>query len=117
MQAAEAQTNQTQANVIDAEAFAELDAFHIRGIGDQKIRQAQREDADGNVDVENPAPGKIVGDPAAERGPDGGCDDYGHAVNGESHATFGRLESIGEDRLLARLQAAAGGSLQDAEEN
>ena len=44
------------------------------------------------------------------------CEHHRHAVDGERHAALARLESVGEDRLLARLQAAAADALQHAEE-
>jgi predicted transcriptional regulator len=74
-------------------------------------------DGDGDVDEEDPAPGVVVGDPAAERGADGGREDDRHAIDGEGLAALVRRESVGEDGLLAGLQAAAAGSLEHAEED
>ena len=70
---------------------------------------------DGNVDVENPAPTVVVGDPSAQGGADRRRDDDGHAVHGKSHAAFRGRKRIGENGLLAGLQSAAARALQDAE--
>ena len=118
LQGADAEGDEAEADVIDADALlAVRSLLQVGRIFDEPVGEIQRNNADGDVDVENPAPAEIVGDPAAEGGADGGGDDHGHAVDGESHAAFGGRESIGEDGLFAGLQAAAGGSLQDAEEN
>jgi hypothetical protein len=46
--------------------------------------------------------------------PDGGRGDYGDAVNRKGHAALCGRKGIGENGLLARLQAAPSGTLQDA---
>src|SRR5271154_3809794 len=79
--------------------------------------EVERDEADGDVDVENPAPAVIVGDPAADGGTDRGRDYHGHAVHSEGHAAFGERKSVGEDGLFAGLQASAARALQDAKEN
>src|SRR5271155_3845960 len=79
--------------------------------------EVERDEADGDVDVKNPAPAVIVGAPAAAAGADRGRDSPGHAVHGEGHAAFGERECVGEDGLLAGLQASAPRALQDAKEN
>src|SRR5271170_7659287 len=113
---AEAESEEAEADVINAEASAFL-LLHIGRIADEHVGEQQRNDADGNIDEENPAPIEIVGDPSAEGGADGRSEHYGHAVNGESHAAFSRLESVGENCLFAGLQAAAADSLQHAKNN
>ena len=77
----------------------------------------ERDDADRDVEEEDPAPGVVVDDPAADGGAEHGRDDDGHAVNREGHAALLRREGVGEDGLLAGLEAAAGRALQDAEED
>ena len=112
LQGADAEGDEAQADVIDADALlADFFLLQVGRIVDEPVGEIQRNNADGDVDVENPAPTEIVGDPAADGGADGGGDDDGHAVDGEGHAAFGGCESIGEDGLFAGLQAAAGGSL------
>ena len=62
-------------------------------------------------------PGVVVGDPAAERRPDHGCDHDGDAVDREGLAALFRRKGVGEDRLLAGRHAAAAEALQDAEQH
>src|SRR5437762_1820599 len=88
LHAAQAETDQSDADVVDAETFSQLSALHVGRIADQKRREQQRKNADRNVDVKNPAPGKIVSDPAAEPGADGRRDDDGDAIYSESHAAL-----------------------------
>ena len=116
LQCAEAQREEAEADVIDFEAFAFF-LLHVRRIGDEHVGEQQGNYADGNIDEENPAPIEIVGDPSAESGTDRRREHDGHAVNGECHAAAGGFESIGEDGLLAGLQASAADSLQNAKKN
>jgi len=86
-------------------------------IFDNARGEHQGEYGDGDVDKEDPAPGEVVGDPAAQGGADHRRQHDRHAVDGEGLAALARRKRIDEDRLLAGLQAAAPGSLQDAKEN
>ena len=99
--------------IINTEAVAFF-LLHVRGIADEHVGEQQGNDADGNIDEENPAPIEIVSDPSAERGTDGRSEHHGHAVNGKSHAALTRLESVRENCLFAGLQAAAADALQHA---
>src|ERR1700733_13720993 len=106
---AQAQGEQAQADVVNAEAGAFL-LLHVGRIADQHVGQNQRNDADGNIDEENPAPIEIVGDPSAERGTD-------RRGQHDRHPAFTRFESVGKNGLFAGLQAAAADSLQYAKNN
>ena len=116
MHGAEAEGEQAEADVINTESGAFL-LPHVRWIADEHVGEQQRNDSDGNIDEENPAPVEIVGDPAAEGGTDGRSEHDRHAVNGEGHAALSGLESVGENCLFAGLQAAAADSLQHAKNN
>ena len=85
-----------------------------RRIFHQAVRQEERQHADRQIDEEDPVPVVVVGDPAAERGADGGRHHDGHAVHREGHAAFFRRKRIGQDGLFGRLQTSAAGALQDA---
>ena len=82
-----------------------------------RIHQEQRQNADRQIDVEDPAPGVVVRDPAAQRRADGRRQHRGDAVKREGHAAFLRRESIGQNGLRHRLQSAAARALHHAEEN
>ena len=113
LQSSQAEGNEAEADVIDF-GFAELAALEIGRVLNEPRGQQQRKDADRNIDEENPAPGEVVGDPAAESGADGGSADHGDAVNRKGHAALGGRKGIGEDGLLAGLQTASAGALQHA---
>ncbi len=81
---------------------------------DEAVGEEEREQADGDVDEEDPAPVVVVGDPAAEHGADGGRGDDGDGVEGEGGGAFGGREGVDEDGLLDRGEAAAADALQDA---
>ncbi len=116
LQCTEADGKQPESDVINAEIRAAA-FFHVRRIGDQHIGEEQRDDSDGNIDEENPAPIEIVGNPAAQSGADRGRQNHGHAVNGERHAALFRRERVRENRLLARLESAAAHALKYPEKN
>ena len=83
----------------------------------QTAGEEEREQADRQVDKEDPVPVEVVGNPAAQRGTDGGCDDHGHAVNSESLAALLGGEGVGQNGLFGRLQSSAARALQDARDN
>ncbi len=92
-------------------------ALEFRGIGNHAVRENQRNDADRNIDEENPAPGKAVGDPSAQRRADGRRGDDRHAVERESRGALVGGKRIDQDRLLHRSQSPAANALQHAKEN
>src|SRR6266700_5358121 len=71
LQRPESNRDKSDADVIDGEPAIPvrgLYLFHkLWRIGNQLTRQKQAEQADRHVDEEDPAPGKMVGDPATQR--------------------------------------------------
>ena len=116
LQRAQAQRHQAEANVIDF-GFRKLLALHVGRVLDEARGQYQGKNADGNIQQKDPAPGEVVGDPAAEGGADRRRQHDREAIHGEGHAAFGGGKSVGQNGLLAGLQAAAARALQDAKEN
>ena len=115
LEAADAEGDEAETHEVDSEVLGLLAAaLEMRRVFDHAVGEPEREDADGDVDEEDPVPVEVVGDPAAEGGADGGCDDDGHAVDGEGLAAFFDGEGVGEDGLLAGGEAAAACALQDA---
>ena len=92
-------------------------ARDVRRIVDERGGEKDREQADGNIDEEDPAPRIVVGDPAAQGGANDGSDDNAHAVDGHGHALLFGRKAFDQNGLRDGLQAAATGALQDAEEN
>src|ERR1700677_4760031 len=70
-QATEAECNQPYSNMVDTQFTGAARGLYLfderRWILDHAARQDQRDDADRNVDEEDPAPREVVGDPSAER--------------------------------------------------
>ena len=93
------------------------DALEVGRVFHDAAGEKNGENAYGNIEEEDPAPGVVVGNPAADGGSDGGRDDDGHAVDGEGDAAFVGSEGIGEDGALAGLEASAGRALKDAEDD
>ena len=81
---------------------------------DEAVDHEQREDADGDVDVEGVAPGVAVREPAAEGGAEDGSDDDAEGEDGHGGAALGRGEGLQQDGLRERLQRSAAGALNDA---
>ena len=74
----------------------------------------QAEDADGDVDVEDPRPRVVVDDPPAERRADGGAEHDGHREEGHRHPLLLGGEGLPQDGLLGRLERARAEALDDA---
>ena len=113
LEATHGEGEEAEADVIElAEVFAGgLDpGWVVDEAGDEGVG----EDADGDVDVEDPAPGVVVGDPAAQGGSDGGGEDGDEAVEGEGLAALLFLEGVGHDGLGHGLESAAADALEDA---
>ena len=120
LEGAEGEGDEAEAEQIEADA-ALLVALDLGGdpgwIFDDALGEKERKDADGDVEVEDPAPVEVIGDVAAEGGADGGRDDDGEAVHGKGLASLFWGEGVGEDGLLGRREAAAADALQDAAED
>ena len=115
LKGADAQSQQRDADVVDADAGARRRAARYGGSSTMRNTRNSVSTPTGKIDVEDPAPGVIVGDPAAERGADGRRHDRGDAVQRKGQAALLRREGVGQNRLRHRLQSAAARALQDAE--
>src|SRR5689334_2409782 len=113
LQRADAKGEESDAPEIDL-AVSALDVVRI---DDEAVHQEERQDADGKIEVEDPAPIVVVGDPSAERGAENGSEQDADAIGGHgvTVALFG--ERLEENRLSERLKAAAGQALQYAEDD
>jgi len=66
----------------------------VRWIFDKLINQRERQSADWNVDVENPAPRVVVGDPASQRRTNGGCADGRDSIQSKRQSSLLRGKGI-----------------------
>ncbi len=115
LEAAHGEGEEGQAHVIHVAELGEV-GLDPRRIFDHAGDEDEGEDADGNVDEEDPAPGEVVGDPAAESGADGWREDGDEAVEGKGLAALLGFKGVGHDGLGHGLHAAAAGALNDAED-
>src|SRR6266478_2941871 len=92
-------------------------AMHVAGLAheNQDAQRAQR--ADRQVDVEDPAPAVLIGQPAAERRPHDRPADRAHAEHCHGTAVALRRVDLQQRRLRQRDQTGPGHPLQRAEEN
>src|SRR5271157_721996 len=111
LQCSQPESHQAEAEIVDCplEFVAE-----IRRVLDVQVDHEERQDADGEIDVENPAPGVAVGDPTAEGGADDGGDDDAEAKDGHGGAVLAGRKALQQDGLGQRLHSAAANALQNA---
>ena len=112
MQSSQAQRHETESDVIDL-GFAELPPPEVGRVLDEPGGEQKRNNAHRNINEENPAPSKVIGNPAAERRTYGGCGHYGNAVNSECHAALGGRKRVRKNGLFTGLEAATTRALQD----
>src|SRR5262249_37759045 len=116
LQCAQAESNETEADVIDV-GLGDLAAPEVRRILNQPRSQQERNDPYRNVDEEDPSPTEVVCDPSPESRTDrGGCDN-GNAIDSKSHAALRRWKSVGQDGLFAGLQSSSTDALKHAAED
>ena len=72
-------------------------------------------DADRHIDQEHPAPGVVIGDPAAQRRPDDRREDHRDRHQRERFAALRGLECVQDHGLLARLKPTAEQPLEQPE--
>src|ERR1700678_3999975 len=118
LEAPDAESDKAETHEVDLEMLGLLAAaLEVRRVFDHAVGEPEGEYADGDVDEEDPVPVEVVGDPAAEGGADGRCDDDSHAVDGEGLTAFFDGEGVGEDGLLAGCEAASACALEDARDD
>ncbi len=114
LQEAEAERQKSDAPQVDS---AELGFAKVRWVDDEVADHQQRENPHRQIDVEDPAPGVVVGDPAAQRRPQDGRDDNAQAECRHRRAMLFGRESFQQHRLRQRLQASTAEALQHAKED
>ncbi len=109
LQRADADREQPQADPVHP-----ADALRVARVAQVGQGQQQRDDAEGDVDVEDPRPREHVGDVAAEGGPERGADHDADAEDRHRGAVLAGREHFVEHRLRGREQRAAAQALDDA---
>ena len=108
---------QSQTDEVDLQALLQGLAHQVRWVLHQRGRHQYAQDADRNIDEEDPAPREVVRDPASQRRADDGRHNDAHAVHGHGHALLFLLEAFYQDGLRDGLQTAAAGALDHAEQD
>src|SRR6266436_5654675 len=119
--AGEAERDQQNSQVVNLQSSCLSCGLHflleLWRIRQQPTGQDQRDDSDWDINEEDPAPRKAVGDPATKGWPDGRCGYDRHAVKSESSRTLGGRKRVYEDRLLDWGQASSGYALEHSEKD
>ena len=89
-------------------------ALDVGRIEDEHARHDDGGEADGHIDVENPAPTVAVGEPAAEHGAEQRRDDDAESPEAHGFAAILWRKDFEQDGLRDRLEAAAARALNDA---
>ncbi|MCY1418996.1 hypothetical protein D9M71_345710 [compost metagenome] len=108
LQAADAQGEQGEADVVDA-----LRAFLVDRVMHAEPRQKDRHSADRQVDQKDPVPGEFINQVTAHRGPQGRSHHYPDPVQGQASADLFLGEHVVDDRLGDTQQATAGQALDN----
>src|SRR5712692_9801695 len=121
LKAREAEGHEKNAKPINAKPAAFAGRLNLARelwrIGNDPAGENQRQNADGNIDKEDPAPTPVVRNPPTERRSDDRCGDDGHTVESESRRSFLWRKCVHENGLLDRSQPASPDTLQDAKED
>ena len=96
---------------------AQLAAAQVGRIGNKQADHDQAGDADGEVDIEDPAPRIGVSNPPAERGAKYGRGDNAHPPKRHGLAALRAREFLQQHSLGKRLEPSPGGALEHAKEN
>jgi len=81
------------------------------------LRHQQGDDADRDIDVKDPAPTVVVGEPAAHHRPEHRGDHDAQCPKGHGFAALGGRKDFKQDGLREWLQAAAGSALDHPEDD
>ena len=118
--AAHHQGEQPQADVVEVERLASqlrplpLEVF---GVVDREVAHQVAEEADREVDEEDPAPAVVDRDVAAQRRADDRGGQPRHAEDRHGRALLLGREAVDQDRLAGGLEPAAGEALDHPEED
>ena len=112
LQTAEAGDHQSEAPPVDPPGFSQ-----IRRVEQERAGHEEAEHADRQVDVEDPAPRPLVGQVAADGGPEDRAEDEADAPHRHGEPALMEREDLPEDRLRERNDRAAAETLEDARDD
>src|SRR6266850_1162006 len=112
LQAAEAGHHQPEARPVDPGGPAQ-----VRRIEQERAGQEEAQDADREVDVEDPAPRPLVGQIAADGRPQDRPEDEAEAPHRHREPALMEREDLPQDRLRERNDRPAAEALEDARDD
>src|SRR5437660_12734541 len=77
----------------------------------------QDEQADGHIDIKDPAPGQILGDDPANRRPGSYAQGYDHGIQAQRQSSLVARETTGDHRHVDRKDERAPETLEKASKN
>jgi hypothetical protein len=103
---------------VDRKLACSLFGFlHERRILEHDAGEENAEEAYGDVDVKDPAPGIVISDPPSGGRSQNGRNEDRDRVERHSHAAFLRRKAISKNGLYGGLQSPSGKVLSDPEED
>ena len=88
--------------------------LRVRGVEQERARHEEAEHADGQVDVEDPAPGPVVGDPSPHRRPERRGEHDPESPHRHGHAALVGRKDLPQHRLRDGDDRPAPQTLEDA---
>src|SRR5690606_28626302 len=89
--------------------------FTVFRTPNKRQREERCDNPDGDVDVKDVRPGKVISDVSSERRTEGWRDNGPHSVDGLCHSAFGDRITLCDDGLRSYEQCAASQSLNKPE--
>src|SRR6202042_3679287 len=115
LQCAYAQSEQRETDEVEA-GDPGLQVGYVRWIFNKLIDQYERQNANRNVNVENPAPRVVVCDPASQCRTNGRSADGSDSIEREGQPALLGSKAIAQDGLRHRLQASSKRALHDSKQ-
>ena len=91
--------------------------MNVRWIFHDSRCQEQRQQADWNIEKEDPSPVVVICDPTTKRWSDRRRNYNSQAIHREGLPSLFRWKGVGKNRLLRRSKPASANALQDAKED
>ena len=114
LQRAQPNRQDEEAEGVNAAAFGVADVFRVE---DELLDHPQGDQTAGDVDVKDPAPGIIVGEPAAQHRADHGRQHDAHHVGRHGQAPLGGRKTLHQNGLRDGLQRPAAGALHNGSDD
>ena len=113
LEGADARHEEGEADAVERAGGPAAGLRALRRVLQEGAAERQRDRAERQVQVEDPPPGVVVGDPAAHRRPHDGRDHDAETPDGHGHPALSRGKDLHEDGLRERDERAPAEPLED----